>query len=233
MTTLIEVGDQQINVTFKRIKNVHLSVKPPNGDVFVSAPHGMKVSAVRAYALTKLAWINKHQKRMRGQEREPERQYVDMETHYVWGHRYLLAVTEGDGKQGVCIEGSRLRLNVKSNSTRDEKASVYEAWSREQLREVATPMIENWAARMGVSPAELYIQKMKTRWGSCNISKRNIRLNTELSKKPREFLEFVIVHELVHLLERNHTERFYDLMNKFMPTWEDKRRALDELPIGF
>ena len=233
MTTLIEVGDQQIEVTFKRIKNVHLSVKPPNGDVFVSAPIGMKVSAVRAYALTKLAWINKHQKRMREQEREPQRQYVGMESHYVWGHRYLLEVIEGSGKQGVSIEGSRLRLNVKFNSSREEKASVYEAWSRKQLREVATPMIESWSARMGVSPAELYIQKMKTRWGSCNITKRNIRLNTELSKKPKELLEFVIVHELVHLLEKNHTRRFYDLMDKFMPTWKDKSRQLDELPIGF
>lgn len=231
MSKFIEVAEQRVELVFKKIKNVHLSVKPPDGDVFVSAPFGMKVSAIQAFVLTKLTWIRKHQKRLREQEREPDREYVEMETHLVWGHRYLLSLEESSGKQGVTCESNRLILRVKPNSTSDQKAAVYEAWSRDELRSTAGPMIANWAAKIGVSPGELYVQKMKTRWGSCNVAKGNIRLNTELAKKPRELLEFVVVHELVHLLERNHTKRFYSLMDRYMPNWRDKSRQLNGLSI--
>lgn len=232
MSSIIEVAEQRVELTYKRIKNVYLSVKPPNGEVFVSAPVGMKSSAIQTFVLAKLPWIRKHQTKLREKEREPRREYVEMETHLVWGHRYLLSLNESSRKQSVICEGNRLILNVKPNSTRDQKAAIYEAWSRDELRSVAMPMIANWSSKIGVSPGDLFVQKMKTRWGSCNIANGNIRLNTELVKKPKELLEFVVVHELTHLLEKNHSKRFYSLMDKFMPSWKEKSRQLDALPIG-
>ncbi|MGI9344944.1 MAG: M48 family metallopeptidase, partial [Gammaproteobacteria bacterium] len=201
--------------------------------ISVSAPIGMKASAVRTFALTKLSWIRKHQKRMQEQAREPARQYVEMETHYVWGYKYLLSINETAEKQGVSCEGDRLTLHVRPNANKEQRAAVYEAWARDQLRTAAEPLIAQWASTIQVAPERLFVQKMKTQWGSCNTTKRNIRLNTELVKKPKELLELVVVHELVHLLERNHTPRFYQLMSKYLPTWAEKNRQLNALPISY
>ena len=231
MVAELLIGELAVEVTQKDIKNVHLSVHPPLGRVTVAAPRHLSLGAIRAFVIGKLSWIRQQQRKMATQERETPREYLDRETHYVWGRRCLLKIEEGDVPPRVEWRHHRLLLTVRPGTTEQRRGEILEAWFRDQLREAALPLIADWERRMGVSVNCLFVQRMKTRWGSCNLSTRAIRLNTDLAKKPRECLEYILVHELVHLMEPTHNERFVRLMGQFLPGWEHRRDELNRLPL--
>jgi predicted metal-dependent hydrolase len=228
----IQVGDLWIQVTRKNIKNVHLSVYPPDGRVTLSAPADTRLDAARAYAVSKLGWIRRQQKRLRQQVREPRRQYVTRESHYLWGRRYLLAIVESNTRPRVVLDHKRITLHVRPGSSRDKRAEILHEWHKRQLHDVVPGVIEKWEPRIGVRVAGYYLQRMKTKWGSCNPGAGTIRLNTELVKKPRDLLEYVVVHEMIHLLEPVHSDRFITLLSQHCPAWQEARLELNELPVA-
>ena len=231
MVSQIKLGDIAVDVVLKDIKNVHLSVYPPTGRVRISAPKRMSIDTIRVFAISKLDWIKRQQTKLREQERETPRDYVDRESHYVWGKRYLLAVSESDERPSIELSHSRMLLRVRPLTDEDKRQALVEEWYREQLKEAVPPLLARWQPLLGVKVERFFVQRMKTKWGSCNHKARTIRLNTELAKKPAECLEYVVVHELVHLLESTHNARFVALMDRFMPKWQFHRQALNRLPV--
>jgi predicted metal-dependent hydrolase len=227
----IHLGDIAVDVVLKDIKNVHLSVHPPTGRVRISAPKRMRIDTIRVFAISKLAWIKQQQRKLREQERETPREYVERESHYVWGKRHLLTVVEGDGPPLIEIKHSRLLLQMPPRTGEDRRQALVEAWYREQLKEAVPPLLARWQHLLGVSVQRFFVQRMKTRWGSCNSRTGSIRLNTELAKKPRGCLEYLVVHELIHLIEPTHNARFVALMDGAMPQWRDVREQLNRLPV--
>ncbi|MBN1314560.1 MAG: M48 family metallopeptidase [Anaerolineales bacterium] len=231
MAAQIQLGDIEVDVVLKDIKNVHLSVYPPTGHVRISAPSHMSLETIRLYAISKLEWIKKQQAELRAQERETPRDYIERESHYVWGKRYLLKVVEANRAQSVTLEGNKMALQIRPETGQDKRQEIVEAFYREQIRAEAPMMIAGWEKRMDVAVDRFYVQRMKTRWGSCNPEKHSIRLNTELAKKPRECLDYLIAHEMAHLLEPTHNTHFVALMDQFMPNWRDRRDQLNQLPV--
>jgi len=227
----IELGDVTVEVVRKDIKNVHLSVYPPAGRVRISAPERMSLDTLRVFAISKLDWIRQQQKRLREQERESPRDYVDRESHYVWGKRYLLTVTESDERPSIELKHRRMLLRVRPRTDEGKRRALVEQWYREQLKAAVPPLLARWQPLLDVSVERWFVQRMKTKWGSCNHQARTIRLNTELAKKPPDCLEYIVVHELVHLLEPTHNARFISLMDRFMPKWQLHRQALNRLPV--
>ena len=232
MATQLDLGDVTVAVSFKDIKNVHLSVFPPTGNVRISAPSHMTLDTVRVFAISKLDWIRQQQKKLQGQERETPREYLDRESHYVWGKRYLLHVSEADNAPSLEVERGRLLLTVRAGTGVGRRQAILERWYRDQLRKALPPLIGRWEPLMSVKVGRFFVQSMKTKWGSCNHTTGNIRLNTELAKKPRESLEYVVVHEMVHLVEPTHNAHFVRLMDKFMPGWRVRRDQLNQLPVS-
>ncbi len=228
----IDVGGIAVDVVFKDIKNVHLSVHPPTGRVRIAAPTRMKLDTIRVYAISKIDWIKKHQKRFQGQERETHREYLDRESHYVWGRRYLLKVKEENQTPSVELKHNQVILTVRPGAAMDKRKAVVIAWYRDQIRDAVAPFIAKWEPILGVKVDRCIVQKMKTKWGSCTTSKHHIRLNVELAKKPRECLEYVVVHEMVHLLEPSHNATFIAYMDEFMPQWRHFRDELNRAPLG-
>ncbi len=231
MVTQIELGGIVLEVVKKDIKNVHLSVYPPAGKVRISAPLSMNSDTIRVYAVSKLDWIKQQQKKLQAQERETPREYLDRESHYVWGKRYLLKRIEQHAAPTVELKHSALLLSIRPGSSEDKKQIVLEEWCREQLKKVVPSLISTWAPLMGVNVQRFFVQRMKTKWGSCNSRNGSIRLNTELAKKPPECLEYIVVHEMAHLLEPTHNQRFVALMDQFMPKWKFYRDILNRLPV--
>lgn len=231
MPTTIKLGDVSVDVLQKDIKNVHLSVHPPTGRVSISAPRRMELDAIRVFAASKLGWIKKQQTKLRQQERETTREYLDRESHYVWGRRYLLEVAELEALPKLKLKHNTMHLQVRPGSDRDKKQAVVEQWYRGQLKMSAHDLLTTWEPMIGVTVAKLFVQRMKTKWGSCNSRAKNIRLNSELAKKPPECLEYILVHEMVHLLEPTHNQRFLALMDRYMPDWRFHRDALNRLPV--
>ncbi len=229
--THIKLRDTAVDVALKDIKNVHLSVYPPTGRVRISAPKRMRIDTIRVFAISKLDWIKQQQKTLREQERETPREYVDRESHYVWGKRYLLAISECDEPPSIELRHSRMLLRVRPRTDEDKRRALVEEWYREQMKEAVPPLLAQWQPLLGVRVDRFFVQRMKTKWGSCNHKARTIRLNTELAKKPAECLEYVVVHELVHLLEPTHNARFVALMDRFMPRWQFHRQVLNRLPV--
>lgn len=232
MTKTIELGDMVIAVTLKAVKHVHLSVHPPAGHVTLVAPTGTRLEVARAYAITKLGWIRDQQAKLLAQARETPRQFIERESHLLWGRRYLLSVVEKDEKPSVKQDHRRITLTVRPGSTLAKREAVMREWHRSLLHGVVPGMIEKWEARLGVKVAGYFLQRMKTRWGGCNHRAGNIRLNTELVKKPKDLLEYVVVHEMLHLIEPTHSERFVALLEQHYPTWREARAELNELPLG-
>ena len=228
----IRLGDIAVDVVRKDIKNVHLSVHPPTGRVRISAPARMGVDTIRLFAIAKLDWIKRQQQEQRKQERETPREYLDRESHYVWGRRYLMKVAEVDAPASVRLEHGALALRVRPGSDAATKHVVISGWYREILRAAGPPLIATWEPPLGVSVHGFFVQQMKTKWGSCNPTARTIRLNTELAKKPSECLEYLVLHEIVHLIEPTHNARFVALMTQFMPDWRHRKQTLNRLPIG-
>ena len=231
MVTQINLGEIAVDVVKKDIKNIHLSVYPPAGKVRISAPLRMDLDTIRVFAITKLGWIKSQQKKLREQERETPREYLDRESHYVWGKRYLLKMVEKEAAPQVELKHSKMILQIRPDATDGKKQEVLEAWYREQLKQVVPGLIEKWEPLIGVRVERFFVQKMKTKWGSCSHDAKSIRLNTDLSKKPPECLEYIVVHEMVHLLESTHNSRFISLMDQFMPKWRFYKDQLNRLPV--
>lgn len=236
MVTRIELGHIAVDVVKKDIKNVHLSVHPPTGKVRISAPLRMDLNTIRVFAISKLGWIKQQQRKVAGQDREPPREYLDRESHYLWGKRYLLKVMEKDAAAQVELKHNQMLLQIRPAAgevaiRKEKKQAVIDAWYREQLKKAAAPLIAKWERLMNVTVSRFFVQRMKTKWGSCSHASASIRLNTDLAKKPRECLEYVVVHEMVHLLEPTHSARFIALMDLFMPNWRLYRDALNRLPV--
>ena len=232
MLTQIELGDITVDIELKDIKNVHLSVYPPNGRVRIAAPSRMDIETIRVYAISKLGWIKRQQRKFREQDRETIREYIDRESHFVWGKRYLLKVIEVEEAPSVELRYSEMILRVRPGADFVKKEQVVEEWYRRQLRQAAFHLIEKWEPTLGVQVGGLYIQRMKTKWGSCNPVSGNIRLNTGLAKKPEQCLEYIIVHELVHLLEPTHNDRFTALLDRYLPSWKLLRDELNQAPLS-
>lgn len=231
MNEIIELGDISISVTRKDIKNVHLSVHPPEGRVTLVAPTSTRLEVARAYAISRLGWIREQQSKLEAQAREAPRQFVERESHYVWGRRYLMVVIHRDAKPSVVLDHKRITLTVRSGSDAHKRADVIHEWQKRQLHALVPVLIKKWERKLKVKVAGYYLQRMKTKWGSCNHQAGNIRLNTELVKKPKDLLEYVIVHEMVHLLEPTHNERFISILGEYFPTWREARAELNELPL--
>lgn len=232
MVTQVELGDITADVVLKDIKNIHLSVYPPTGSVRISAPLHMSPDTIRIFAISKLGWIKQQQKKLQEQERETLREYQDRESHYVWGKRYLLQVLAINEAPSVELEHSQILLRVRPGTNEKKKQAIVEGWYREQLKEATRLLIAKWEPLVDVKVERLFVQRMKTKWGSCNHGARNIRLNTELAKKPPECLEYIVLHEITHLLEPTHNVRFVALMDLFMPKWQFYRDRLNRLPVS-
>ncbi len=228
----IQLGEMTVEVEQKDIKNLHLSVYPPTGRVRIAAPLRMDLDTIRVFAITKLGWIKSQQKKLREQERETPREYLDRESHYLWGKRYLLAVTESNQPPQVQLQHRTILLQIRPGIDAEKKQEIVEAWYREQLRQAVPALIGKWEPVIGVRVGRIFVQRMKTRWGSCNATTSSIRLNSELAKKPPECLEYLIVHEMVHLIEPTHNSRFVALLDQFMPNWQLYREVLNRLPVA-
>lgn len=232
MKEVIKLGDISISVTRKAIGNVHLSVHPPDGRVTLSAPTDTRPEVARAYAISRLAWIRGQREKLRAQSRETPREYVERESHYLWGRRHLLTVVEQDAKPSVSVDHKRITLSVRPGSSQAKRTSVIHEWHKSLLHEFLPPVIAKWEAKLGVQVAAYFLQRMKTKWGSCNHHAGHIRLNTELVKKPKDLSEYVVVHEMVHLIEPTHSDRFISLLTKHYPPWREARSELNELPLA-
>jgi len=232
MVTQIELGEITADVVFKDIKNIHLSVYPPSGRVRISTPLRMDIDTIRIFAISKLGWIKQQQKKLREQERETPREYLDLESHYLWGKRYLLKVIEVNEAPSVELEHSKMNMRVRPGTDDKKKQATIDAWYREQLKKAVSLLIVKWEPLMGVKVERFFVRRMKTKWGSCNHNTHYILLNTELAKKPWECLEYIIVHEMAHLLEPTHNARFVALMDQFMPKWQFYRDKLNRLPVS-
>jgi predicted metal-dependent hydrolase len=232
MMETIELGEICIAVTRKDIKNVHLSVHPPDGRVTLAVPSATRLEVARAYAISKLHWIKEQKKKLTDQARETPRQFVTRESHYLWGRRYLMTVAYRDEKPAVKLDHKRIMLSVRPGSNITKRAEVIHEWHKQILHEVVPALVEKWQRKLGVTVNGYFLQRMKTKWGGCNHRAGHIRLNTELVKKPKDLLEYVVVHEMVHLIEPTHGERFISTLDEHYPTWREARAELNELPLA-
>lgn len=230
--TTIDLGRFTADVELKDIKNIHLSVYPPTGRVRIAAPLRMDLETIRIFAISKLSWIKKQQAKLQSQEREATREFTSSESHYYLGKRYLLKVIETESKPSVTIKHNKIVLQVKPNTDKQKKQILLQEWYREQLKTLVPKYIRKWEEKIQVKVAEFGIKKMKTKWGTCNREDKRIWINLELAKKPLECLEYIVVHEMLHMLERNHNDRFIAYMNKFLPQWRHYKEELNRLPIS-
>jgi predicted metal-dependent hydrolase len=228
----MEVGQLKIQVVKKDIKNIHLTVYPPNGSVRLATPEKVSEETLRLYVVSRLGWIRKQQRRFQKQEREAPREFIQRESHYFFGKRYLLKIVENSSRSGISANGRYLVLESRSVTTIAKRQHDLLKWYRQQLKGQIPSLIANWEKKLGVSVDAWGVRQMKTKWGTCNIAAKRIWINLELVKKPVECLEFVIVHEMVHLLERKHNNRFHTLMDRYLPRWKVIKRQLNALPLG-
>lgn len=229
----IVIGDIAVEVVRKEIRHLHVGVYPPAGRVRVAAPLRLGDEAIRLAVVSRLGWIRRKQKGFAEQERQSQREMVTGESHYFQGRRCLLDVKEGGGVSGVRLAGpATLELCVPAGADREQRDAILQRWHRRELRKLVKPMLEKWEPRVGKRVAEVRIRRMKTRWGSCNADAGRIWMNLELIKKPVACLEYVLVHEMVHLHERHHNERFLEWMEALMPTWRVHRDELNRAPLA-
>lgn len=231
-TRHIIVSGLTIEVVRKDIKNLHLGVYPPNGRVRVATPWLVSDEAVRLAVIEKLGWINRQKAKLKEQSRQSQREMVNGESHYFMGRRYRLQVHEQPGPSKVTVRGhTTLHFHVDPGASTEKRGQLLQGWYRKRLKEMIPSLIEKWQERLGVQVAAWGIRKMKTKWGSCNVEKRSILINLELAKKPPQCLEYIVVHELVHLLERKHSDRFQSLMDYHLPVWRLTKDELNRFPL--
>jgi predicted metal-dependent hydrolase len=229
----ITISNIKIDVVRKDIKNIHLAVYPPTGRVRIAAPLKMNEDAIRLFAISKLAWIKRNQRKFENQERIPPREYKQRESHYFQGKRYLLNIVETDQSPKVVLKNKKfIELHIKPNTSTAKRHEILTEWYRSELKKSIPPLIEKWEKILNVKVNEWYVKQMKTKWGSCNIEKKRIWLNLELAKKPEHCLEYIIVHEMVHLLERHHNDRFLYYMDTYLPNWRQLKTELNKLPVS-
>jgi predicted metal-dependent hydrolase len=227
------ISDIDIDIVRKDIKNIHLAVYPPHGKVRLAAPKNVSEETLKLFTISKLSWIRKQQRKFKSQPRQTSRSYANRETHYFLGRKYLLKVIEGEASAKVAIKGkSQLVLYTKPKSTVAQRHAILNEWYREQLKDLVISLCNKWENTIGVSASYWGVRQMKTKWGSCNTQSKRILLNLELAKKPVKCIEYIIVHELIHLLERKHNDRFLFLMSKYMPQWKSYREELNRLPVS-
>ncbi len=231
MQDVLDLGELHADVIRKAIKHVHLSVLPPAGKVRVAAPQNMPLETIRLFVVSKLAWIRSQQRKLQAQDRETPREFLNNESHYVWGKRYLLEIVHADAAPKVTLHPRKLKIQVRPGADQARCKEILDAWYRQQVREAVPALLAKWEPLLKVKAKQVFVQQMKTKWGSCTAQSGYIRLNTDLAKKPPESLEYILVHELVHLLEPTHNERFVALMDLYMPNWQHLRRQLNRLPL--
>ena len=224
---IIDIDGIEIELTRKRIRTMRLTIKPPLGEAQVSAPLRTSMAEIRSFLASRTSWIRKHRERMLGEEPEPVREYREGEPQLVWGRQVALALEEIPGRAQVRLEGDRLLLRCKPDSTIEARGVLIARWYRRQIEAAVPPLAAEWEALLGVRASAYSYWQMKTRWGSCNARTAVIRLNIDLARKPIASLEYVLVHELVHLLEASHGPRFKALMDRFMPDWRSRRKDLN------
>lgn len=228
----IVFGTVKIDVFRKKIRNIHLTVHPPDGRVTLSAPLRTGAAAIRSFALSKLTWIKKQQDVVRKQSVVARRDYTNGEYHESWGRLFKLRTMEGVEPFGVEICGDEMILKIPAGADRAQRMSVLEHWYAAETKERASLLIAKWQRLMGVRAACLTVRPMKTRWGSCSVKPRSIRINSELARRAPEYLEYIVVHELAHLRVPSHNARFASVMDQFMPEWKTLRRNLNKIPPG-
>jgi predicted metal-dependent hydrolase len=229
----IEVSGIKVEVVRKNIKNLHLAVYPPSGRVRIAVPLRIDNDAARLAVVSKLSWIKKRQAKFLGQDRQSRREYISGESHYYFGRRYRLRVTHADGPAHVFIRNKTfIDMQVPRNYTRDQRERLMYRWYRQELRNVLPVLVTKWEKKMRLKANELRIKRLKTMWGSCNPTAKRIWFNLELAKKSELCVEYIIVHELAHLIERNHGDRFIKLMDRFMPQWRSIREELNKSPLA-
>lgn len=231
-TISITASNIEIEVIRKDIKNMHLAVYPPTGRIRLAAPMKTDSEVVRMFAISKIGWIKKHIKNFNEQPRETPMEYISGESHYYFGKRYMLQVIERDGPNTIKLKGLKtIQLYVRPSTTTETKANLLKEWYRQELKKILPQLITKWEKVIGVKCNDWGVKQMRTKWGACNVHEKRVWLNLELAKKPIICLEYIVVHELVHLLERNHNERFIAHMNRFMPKWQLHRAELNKLPV--
>ncbi len=230
--TRIDIDDISVDVIFKNIKNIHLSVIPPDGIVRVSAPGYLKLESIREFVISKLNWIRKQTDKLKFRARQTPSEFLEGENHFVWGKGYRLSVVEKNQAPLVQLEHNRMILTLRPGADQNKKRAVVDAWYRDEIKNVAPSIIVNREKSMGVRVEKLFVRRMKTRWGTCNVRKGTIRLNTDLARRPLECLEYIIVHEMTHLLEPSHNRRFKLLMDSFLPGWRQYRDMLNRSQVG-
>ena len=228
----LQLGSTRVEVVYKDITHIHLSVHPPLGAVRIAAPLRMPGDAIRVFAISKLVWIRQQQQRLQAQARETPREHIERESHYVWGRRYLLTVQEQDAAPLVALQPRQLVLRVRPGTSVQARQAVLAQWYRQQIRAALPALLAQWTAQLAVPMPRVFVQQMKTKWGSCNPSGPSIRLNTELAKQPAQCLEYVVVHELIHLLERPHNARFTALLDAHLPQWRQRRALLSNAALS-
>jgi predicted metal-dependent hydrolase len=232
-THRIKVSGINVDVVRKAIKNLHLGVYPPHGRVRVAAPLAVNDEAVRLAVISRLGWIKRQQAKFEDQPRQSRREMIRGESHYFLGQRYRLNVIEyREASKIVLRNKATIDLYVQPGASAEMREKVLQRWYREQLKSLVPPLLEKWQHALAVQVDDWGIKKMKTKWGGCNVEARRIWLNLKLAKKPVQCLEYIIVHELVHLLERHHNDRFTAYMDKFMPQWRLLRDTLNKSPLG-
>jgi predicted metal-dependent hydrolase len=229
---MLNVSGIPIEVCKKNIKNMHLYVMPPNGNVMVSAPHTMSDEAIERFVRTRISWIKKQIAKFDGQARQSERKYVSGETFYVWGKQYYLQ-TEYGSRNSLALSGNKAILTVRKESTVEQRDNFVREWYREMLKAEIARLLPEWENITGLKAASWQTKYMTTRWGTCNAKIGKIWLNLQLAKKKPECLEYVILHELVHLIEKTHGDRFVSMMDKYMPMWREVKATLNGQTLDY
>lgn len=227
----LTVAGLGVDVVYKDIKNLHISVYPPIGRVRVAAPHRLDEDAIRLAIVQRLPWIKRQREQLQNADRQTERHMVSGETHYVWGERLRLDSSR-HGRSKVSVSGKTLWLVTPAEYSHEQRRAVLDRWYRKQLKAAAPPLLEKWQPIIGEEAARVVVRRMKTKWGTCQTASRSIWLNPELAKKNPRCLEYIVVHELTHLVERTHNEHFVELMDLRMPDWRARRDELNEAPLA-
>jgi predicted metal-dependent hydrolase len=229
----ITISNIKIDVVRKAIKNIHLAVYPPTGRVRIAAPLKVNEDAIRLFAISKLSWIKRNRRKFEGQVRVPQREYKQRESHYFQGRRYLMTIVETEGVPEVVLKNKKfIELSVRPGTPTIKRHEILTEWYRVQLKKQIPAIIDKWERVLKVKVENWQVKQMKTKWGSCNIEKNRIWINLELAKKPEHCLEYIIVHEMVHLLERHHNEKFLYYMETYLPNWRQLKIELNKLPVS-
>lgn len=232
MIDQIRQEDLTIFIQRRAVKHAYLRVHPPDGRVTLVAPMCSRLEILRAFVIAKLGWIRKQQAKLQSHIREIPQQFIEYESHVLWGQDYLLRLVEKQAHPCVVLNHQTITLQVCPGSDLLKRAAVMHAWHKSLLHAVIPDLIDKWQAQLDVSVSAYFLQKMKTRWGSCNTRRRHIRLNTDLVKKPKDLLEYVVVHEMIHLIEPSHNKRFVALMDRYYPSWREATAELNQLPLA-